>query len=30
LAEALYRGLVRYKDIFERGGSADRTRRSQR
>ena len=30
LAEALYRGLVRYKDIFERGGGADRTRRSQR
>ena len=30
LAEALYRGLMRYKDIFERGGSGDRTRRSQR
>ncbi len=30
LAETLYRGLIRYKDIFERGGSAESTRRSQR
>jgi len=30
LAEALYRGILRYKDLFESGGAPDRTRRSQR
>ena len=30
LAEALYRGILRYKDLIESGRTSNRARRSQR